>query len=404
MKKNLFVLLSFVSLVLVWCWNINNQVNKIDSEKWFLENWISIDESFNKEIEWAQYIKDFDNFVSYDIFLITENKPFVLQSSFKAKFDKDSYIQWWIDFSQKKISKTNNLELSDIEFDVDAMEKENNLKPFDLSWSLSLLYKDDELYAKIHKFWVFMWEWNMVAKMYSLLWDLIVENWVDLEVHSWWVITVDNETNKKLPYIIWTIKNVLKTEDIGSSPNFLWSVAEIIDIMNWYINLWISTDELNLMDYEISYYELSDKTIQKSFTWSFQWKYSKFDLSFLVSKKWLEVQLYNIKDYDENTSNFKDTNSEILFSIEEVKKPEYSVNVLFLKDKKQVLYLEWKIKYWNSVQLLVDFVFEPLEMFNWNKISWNLDWIIIKESWDWNENIPELTGNILSLSDLLSSL
>ena len=116
------------------------------------------------------------------------------------------------------------------------------------------------------------------------------------------------------------------------------------------------------------------------------------------------MQLYNIKDYDENTSNFKDTNSEILFSIEEVKKPEYSVNVLFLKDKKQVLYLEWKIKYWNSVQLLVDFVFEPLEMFNWNKISWNLDWIIIKESWDWNENIPELTGNILSLSDLLSSL
>lgn len=404
MKKNLLVLLSFLSILLAWCSTSNNQATKIDPEKWFSENWISIEETFDKEVDQWQYIKDFEDFISYNILSITEDKPFVSDFSFTAKFDKNSSIQWWVNFSQKKTVKSHDLEASDITFDIQAEDKNNNFEPLFLSWDLSLLYENNEVYAKLHKLWLFMWEWNMLAKMGTLLWDLIVDNRVDLEVHSWWIITINEEEYKKLPNIIWSIENILKTENIQSSPDFLWSVADIIDIINSYIELWISPDELKITNYETSYYELSDKTIQKVFSWSFQWKQSAFDLLLISSKKGLWVVLYDIKEYDEETSEFKNTDLEFSFTLKEDKEFEYSIWFTSIKSQKETVNLQWKINYADTIKFIADFEIDSIKSLSWQKISWKINWDTTKNSWNWEEIIPELTGNILSLSELLSTL
>lgn len=396
MKKNLFIILSLFSVSLAWCSTSNNQVIKVDSLGW--------EQLFNNQVEKFQYIKDFEDFISYNVLSITENRPYSSDFSLSAKFDKNSSIQWWVDFSQKNFAKSHNLETSDIELNVKAESVEENTEPFDLSWSISLLYKDNELYANLHNLNVFMWEWNMVAKMYTLLWDLIIDNRVNLEVHKWWIVSIDETEDKILPHIVWNIKNVLKTEDIEYSPNFLSSLTETIDTINSHIDLWISTSELSLLNHEISYFELWDKSIQKMFTGSFQWKDSAFDLSFTTSKKGLEIHIYNMKEFNEDIQDYNDTDSEILFSIQENKKSEYSVIFKSTKYQQSVVDLQWEIKYSNTVKFSADFILEPLEIVAWQKISWKLNWSIIKQSWGSENSIPELTWNILSISEILSSL
>ena len=227
---------------------------------------------------------------------------------------------------------------------------------------------------------------------------------MNLEINSWWIVSVDENENKKLPYMVWTIKNVLKTENAQSSPNFLGSVIELLDTINVYIDLWISTNELSMINQEISYFELDDKTIQKEFTWNFQWKDSAFDLFLLVSKKWLEVRIYNVKEYDEDVQNYQDIESEFIFSLQEKEKSEYSIIFQSMKDQQKLVDLQWKVKYDNVMKFYADFVLEPLEIISWQKISWKLDWNILKESWRWDEKVLELTGNVLLRSELLASL
>ena len=101
MKKNLFIVLSFLSVLLVWCSNQVDQAKQIDPEKRLSENGVSIEKTFNNQIKDFQYIKDFEDFVSYNILSITEDKPFTSNFSLAAKFDKKSSIQWWIDFLRK---------------------------------------------------------------------------------------------------------------------------------------------------------------------------------------------------------------------------------------------------------------------------------------------------------------
>lgn len=397
MKKILFIILSFFSVLLIWCTNSDKQVTKIDPQEW--------EQLFDSQVEEFQYIKDLNNFLSYNILSLTEDKSFTSDLYLSAKFDENSSLQWWAAFSQKKTSKTHNLESADIDVNIQVQKQEDDVEPFYLSWNISLLYKDNEMYANLHNFGMFMWEGNMAAKMYTLLWDLIIDNWVDLEVHSGWIISLDENENNRLPYIIWTIKNILKSEWINEdSPNFLNGIAELIDTVNSHINLWISTNELAMISHEISYAELSDKTIQKDFVWVFQWKESAFDLSFIASKKWLDVHLYNIREYDEDMQDYKSLDSELLFSIQEIKKSEYSVNFQSLKSEQKIADIQWKIKYMDKVDISADFVLEPLELIAWEKISWKLDGYITKKSGEIGEDFPELTGNVLSLSELISSL
>lgn len=404
MKKNLLIIMSFFSILLAWC--SDSDISNINPEEWNAQNWISVEEFFDNQIENSQYIKDFEDFISYNVLLITEDKPYTSDSYFNAKFDKSSSLQWWVDFSQKKISKNHNSALSDIEFVVKAENLEDNSSPFDLSWNLSLLFKDDELYANIHDLGVFMWEWNATAKMYTLLWNMVIDKWVNLEAHSGWIVEMDENEDKRLPYIVWTFKNVLKSEWINEdSPNFLGWIARLIDAVNSYIDLWISTNELKMVNHEISYSELWNKSIQKEFTWSFQWKQSAFDLSFVASQEWIEIHLYNIKikEYDADL-DYNDTDTEFMFSLKEDKKSEYSVNFESTKMQQKVVDLDWKIKYDDIVRYSADFIMQPLELVDWQKISWKLEWNITKKSWESDKQIPEITGEVLSLTELLSSL
>ena len=404
MKKKLFVTLSILSILLVWCSNHSSQPKQIDPEKRLLENWISIEETFNKKIDQWQYIKDFEDFLSYNILSITEDKPFGSDLFISVEFDEKSSLQWWIKVFQKKISESRNFEFSDIDFSVKARQQEKTTEPFDLSWSLSILHKDGEMYAKLHDLDVFMWDGNMVAKMYTLVWDLWMDNWVNLEVHSWGIIKVDEDWDKELPHLIWMLKNVLITQDIESSPSFLWSVVELVDIVNSYIDLWVSTKELTLLNYEVSYSELTDKTIQKEFTWSFQWKESAFNLSFLASEKWLRVRLYNIREYNGDLSDYEDTEKEFTLSLNEDKKSEYLVNFEILNAQQKVLDLQGEIEYGDVVKFSADFVLEPFKIMVWERISWKLNWNVVKKSWEGDKKIPELTGNVLLWSELVGSL
>ena len=188
------MVMSLFIIWLVWCSNLDNQVVKLDSQEW--------EHLFNNQVDGFQYIKDLEDYLSYDILSITEDRPYSLDFSFSVKFDKNSSLQWWLELVQKTFIKSKDLETSDIDFKINVENSKKEIEPFDLSWSVSLLYKDSEMYANLHNLNVFMWEGNMTAKMYTLLWDMIIDKWVDLEIHSGWVIEVDESDNKRLPYIV----------------------------------------------------------------------------------------------------------------------------------------------------------------------------------------------------------
>jgi hypothetical protein len=50
----------------------------------------------------------------------------------------------------------------------------------------------------------------------------------------------------------------------------------------------------------------------------------------------LDVNLYNIREYDEDMQDYKSLDSELLFSIQEIKKSEYSVNFQSLKSEQKI--------------------------------------------------------------------
>ena len=142
MKKNLVIILSFSTILLTGCFNSNNQITKIE---W--ENIALAEQTFNNQIEETSYITDFEDFLSYNILSITEDRPFTSDLYLNAKFDETSSVQWWVQYSQKKFSKSHNTENYDIDFNVKAEKPWENTEPFDLSWSVSLLYKDNEMYC-----------------------------------------------------------------------------------------------------------------------------------------------------------------------------------------------------------------------------------------------------------------
>jgi len=402
MKKNLFLGVCLFTFLLCGC--SNNENVKINADAWSVENGVSIEKYFDNQVDEFQYIKDLEDFLSYDISLITEDRPYNSDTLVDIKFDKQSSVQWWLYFSKKDISKSYNQEYSDIEFNLKAESLQDSIEPFDVSWCVSFLYNSGELYAKLHDLSVFMWEGNMVAKMYTLLWNTIRDRRIDLEINRGWIIQVNEDVGKKLPYIVSTLKNVVKSEWINEgSPNFLNWIAELIDTINSYVDLWISTNGLSLLTYDVGYFQ-SDETIQKVFTGRFHSKESEFSLSFTASKNLFKVDLYDITRYDEDALWYKDMDQDFTFSIQEDKKSEYWVKFISTKYRQKIADVTWKIKYWDSVKFSADFELQPLEIIEWQKISWEFKWNIEKRIWEWNWIIPELTWDILILSDLLSSL
>lgn len=404
MKKNLFFCLSFATILMAWCTN-SDKFTEIDPNNWLSDEWLSVQQVFDNQIENAQYLKDLENYISYDILSSTENKPFTSDFSLDVKFDDNSSVQWWVDFSQKKVSKNHDLESRDIEFNVLAMEGMEDSEPFESSGSVTLLYQDNEMYANLHNFGLFMWEWNMVAKMYSLLWEMIIGKWVNLEINDWWIVSVDTKEEIKLQRMIWTITNVLKTSEIYESPNFLGSVADLLDTINSRIDLWISTNALSIKSVEdIKYSESTDWIIQKEFVASFQWWESSFDLSFVASQGSVELRLYNMKEFDTDLQEFKDLDSEFLFSLKETKKSEYDILFQSVKYQQTQADFQWNIDYDDTIKFEANFVLEPIQLIAWQKISWRVKWEVLKQSAIWDEILPVLSWDIVLFSDLISSL
>ena len=103
-------------------------------------------------------------------------------------------------------------------------------------------------------------------------------------------------------------------------------------------------------------------------------------------------------------SDYEGTERNLKFLIKENKKSEYSIEFESSKLQQKIVDLKWKIKYSDKLDFSADFILEPLEIEAWEKFSWKLDGYIIKKSWEFNEQIPEISGNVLLWSDLLSSL
>lgn len=402
MKKNLFALISLATIIIAGCTDV--EPVKIDTENRVSEEWSPVEQAFNKQIDETQYIKDLEDFFSYDIALNTQSTPYLSQISFDADFDKDSSVQWWLEFSWKNMLKTKEEGSIDIAFDLDTRQGQNDSEPIYSSWDLTLLYQNDKMYANVHNFNLFMGEWNMTAKMYTLLLDMVKDQWVDLEADEWLIISVNRDDNGNISNFMWTLKNILETKNIQTSPDFLSSVAEMIDAINSKIDLWISTNELTLISPSVVYYEYPEDFIEKEFMGTFQWKESSFDLYFTATKKWLDVKIYNIKEYDEDTQSYRDTDSEYFLSIKENKKSDYSVEFQSTKYHQNVVVLEWNIKYSDAVDFSADFVLEPLELMAWQKISWEIEWSMKKDKLSGKEKIPELSWEIMSINEILSSL
>lgn len=402
MKKNLFALLSIATIIIAGC--TDTEEIKIDVENMAPEELSLIEQTFNAQINETQYIKDLEDFISYDISLNTEGKPFVSNIVFDADFDENSSVQWWLEFSRKNTLKTKDLGSIDITFDLEAKQGSSDPEPVYSSWDVTLLYQNDKMYAYLHNFGVFMGEWNMTAKMYTLLLDMVKDQWVDLEASEWWIISINKDDNTDISNIIWTLKNILETKDIQSNQTFLSSTAEMIDTINSHIDLWILTDELTLLSQKIEYFELSDESIQKEFTGSFQWSQSAFDLYFKASKNWLDVRIYNIKEYDEDIQDYRDVESEFYLSIQENKKSDYSVEFQSTKYRQKVVDLQWEINYSDAADFSADFVRKPLEIMAWQKISWDIKWSVKKQELKGNESFPELSWEIVSINEILSSL
>lgn len=405
MKKNLIVFLSFAAILLAWCNNSSN-TTEIDSNTWTSNEWLSVQDTFNQEIEEAQYIKDLEDFLSYNILLLTEDKPFISDTSVTANFDSKSSIKWWVSFSQNKYSKSHDLEDMEIAFDIKAESSQDDLEPFYASWSFSLVYQNNEMYVNIHDFWVFMWEGDMLAKMYTLLWESLIDQWVDLEAHNGLIIALNEKEDTKLQYIVGTLKNVLNSAWVHEdSPNFLNGIAELIDTINSHIDLWISTNELTLLTKEIKYFQLSDWSIQRTFTWAFQWKKSEFNLALASNKKWLQVHLYDIKDFSEDTQSYVPTNIEFIFSVQENNKSNYSIKFQSLKASQSTVNIDWTLKYSNQVDFAGNFMFDTTSEFDqWQKVSWNIEWKIMKQSPKGDEVFNEVSWETILLSSILSSL
>lgn len=390
MKKNIIIWLSLLFCFLYGCWD--KQPTPINDTNRKSENWLSINETFNKQIENAQYISDLQDF-----FQLNDNES--IKTKINAKFDEKSTLQWRFNFSKDKISIWKD-ENSEITFDIVANSTQNNKEPFETSWSLSLLYKNDEVYVQLHSFWLFMWEENIKAKMYTLLLDLVRDKRVNLEVHSSWFIQIDENSNPEK--LAENLKNILAISNDTWNPDFIQNLSEFIETINWYTDLWISTEELSMNSpQEISYSELNDWIIQKEFTWHFKSKDSIFDLSFVANTQWISINIFNMQS--RNGENYENLDSDFSLSINETTKWKYKFDIESSKLKQKVIDCKWTIEYWDIVKISWNFILEPIELIAGQKISWKLTGTVSKDN-SWKLKLPELTWNILLFNELLNSL
>lgn len=386
MKKNLFLFLSFATILLAWC-NSNKQ---IDSNTWISNDWLSINQVLEEQMNDSPYIIGLQDFVSYDENLLENNKSFSSNTSLQVKFDKESSLIWWIEFSQKIFSEQLGKESRDINFNMETIKSDN--LPFNTSWSITLLRNDGELYANLHNFGVYMWEENgeedMTAKMYSLIWNMIKDKWVDLEVNNGWIISISEKDD--IQSILYSIKSILKEDISQNSSDTLAMFSELLDIINSYIDLWLSINNSEIKSLDINYYETNDWNIQKEIIVSFQWEehWSSFDMAIVISKEKLQIHIYNIEWEDRD---FK-------LSLENNKGTQYKAEVNLLQNQENMISINWIIDFDNSIDFNLNFV----GFIAWYDLSGVINWNVDRS--ESNDILPEISWDVISFNEILSSL
>lgn len=403
LKKSVFLLL--LSLIFIaWCSNSTNEsITAIDSETRVSEDGLSADIIFSQQLQNTNYLSDLENIFGLNPMNLDNENQFILsQTELNAEFDENSSLQWWAKYSSKKIANINEEENTDISFDISASSIDESLTPFDVTGSLSTLYRDEKMFAKLHNFYIFMWEWNDEAKMYSLLSELLIDKRVDLETDSNPILKVSSDIPAS--EILWYLYTMLETPDIESeeATNFTFSLACVLDFINNHINLWFNPSDVKLVENRwVQYSTFNDWTIQKDFTWKFRCIDAEFYLSFSASQKWLEIHIYGIKLLDDG-GNYMDLDDEIYFNIKEEKKSEYTFGFKLLEASETIADVKWNASIADNMLFSINFSLTPLELMANQEISWKLNWSFGK-SISLNETLPDIPTDTLFFSELLSS-
>lgn len=395
MKKLLFVWL-FMSLFIWGCNNSSEKVKNVELENWAESHDTDIWYTYSQQISSSNYLKDINSYFSYGDYSL-EGWKFLWESlKINVKFDENSTVQGCWLYNSEKIKNENWVENSEINFSLNLEEIQEDSNPFVASWSLDLLYKDENLFANFHDFSLFMWEWNMDAKLYTLLLDLVKDKWVDLEVGEWWIFQVLNDDNDLSN--LWTM---LLMPDIVDDLNFSWAVESVLWFISNYIDLWFSINNLELISLKpIKYGEYEDWILQKTFEWTFKSDSSEFDIYLKASGKWFELKIFNIRAFDDEW--FYDLDSVMSFLIEE-KKQDYKIIWNIEKYSQEILSFEWSLKFLDDLSFDVDFYLNPIELAEWERISWKINWYYsndYKKTW----NIPVLSWDILKLSEMINAM
>lgn len=394
MKKTLILLVP-IFLFIAWC---SNNATNIDESNWTSKDWLTVNDVFHKQLMETKYISDF-KWLTYRISDLNEWESIDSDLNIDAIFDEKSSIDWGISFSNKNNIFYNWDESSFISFDVQADSHEKNVYPFSAEWNLNLVRQWDEYYAKINELTLDIEEEDSEAKMYSLLIDLFLNKWIDLETDQWSIISISDETFD-ISYMLDFLVTMLETPDLDTDLawNFTFSVAEVLWAINNYIDLWFSTEWLNLVSSEwVNFAEFSDWIIQKSFTGSFKSNDALFDLCFVASSKWIEMEIYNIviwnslDPYPAYNISLKDKDNskyEISFKSSYLDQELSDINLI-------VTFNDNIILWWNYKLSSLEFI--------WQDISGTLSWTY--NSWLWTTTeMPRIDWEILKLNQLLQSL
>jgi hypothetical protein len=217
---------------------------------------------------------------------------------------------------------------------------------------------------------------------------MIKDKWVDLEVNNGWILSISEKDD--IQSILYSIKSILKEDISQNSPDTLAMFSELLDIINSYIDLWLSINNSEIKSLDINYYETNDWNIQKEIIVSFQWEehWSSFDMAIVISKEKLQIHIYNIEWEDRD---FK-------LSLENNKGTQYKAEVNLLQNQENMISINWIIDFDNSIDFNLNFV----GFIAWYDLSGVINWNVDRS--ESNDILPEISWDVVSFNEILSSL
>ena len=92
-----------------------------------------------------------------------------------------------------------------------------------------------------------------------------------------------------------------------------------------------------------------------------------------------------------------------MISIQDNKKSNYDVALLITQNWYTIADIQGVIDFWKTAKVSAKFILQP-ELLAWEIVSWSLSGNISKRSPKGSEKIPEISWEIVKLSDVLWSL